>query len=83
MTVMEYSDSYRHLKKQIIAAKNGQIIVTSHQTLDDATARRIFREGLHELIRAEYTHDHGLTEAEHDLLHDLIEGILPPEGLDA
>lgn len=78
-----YSDAYHHLKKQIIDAKNGQIVVTSHGTLNEETARAIFRAGLHEIVRTEYLHDHGLTEEEHEILHGLVEGQVPPEGLDA
>lgn len=68
------SDCYFHLKARIVEMKNGThtIITPAPIQLTPEEAQAAFRQTLHEFVNTEYTHDHGLTEEEAELLHAII-----------
>jgi hypothetical protein len=81
---MQHSLGYLKAKAQIINLKNGTVQIVTPEPIDHETATQIFRQGLHELVNTEYQHNHdqGITEEELEVLHNLIEGVLPPEDFD-
>lgn len=70
----KHSDCYFHLKARIVEMKNGAttIITAAPINLTPEQAVEMFRKSLHEFVNAEYSHDHGLTEDEAELLHAII-----------
>lgn len=72
------SEGYIKLKQRLVEIKNQpvNIITPAPIQLDHDTALKIFRTSLHDMVNQEYTHDHGITEEENELLHCLIEGVV-------
>lgn len=83
--VMARSLGYLKAKNQILELKQGRVQIISPEPIaNDEEARKIFRGTLHDLVNAEYQHNHdqGITEEELEVLHNLIEGVMPPEDFD-